>query len=69
MVETEIETIHTLKYSVEDIYIRGVQKKSKVRYELSDKLIPFLWGILRSTKNFKFLVRREVLPLESQRKF
>ena len=54
------------------IHIRGVQKNTKFIYELSDKIIPFLWGIIRSTENFKFLGGREVLPLDSkniQRKF
>ena len=46
--------------------IRGVQKNSKVIYELADKLIPILWGILRSTRNFNFIGGREVLPLYSQ---
>ena len=36
------------------MWIRGVQKNGKVRYKLADKLIPILWGIIRSTGNFKF---------------
>ena len=47
------------------IHIRGVQKNTKVRYKLADKLIPFLWGIIRSTENLKFLGGREVIPLDS----
>ena len=46
------------------LYIRVVQKNAKVRYKLADKLIPFLWGIIRSTENFKFLGGRDVLPLD-----
>ena len=33
------------------MWIRGVQKNAKVRYKLTDKLIPFLWGIIRSTQD------------------
>ena len=48
------------------MYIRGVKKTSKVRYELADKLIPFLWGIIRSTEMFKFLGGWEVLKKYSK---
>ena len=54
------------------MYSRGVQKNAKLIYELADKLIPFMWGILRSTTNVKFLCGQEVLPLDSkniERKF
>ena len=44
----------------------GGPENTKVRYELADTLIPFLWGILRSSQNFKFLGGQEVLALESQ---
>ena len=47
------------------VHIRRVQKNAIVRYELADKLISFLWGIIKSTENFKFLGGREVLPLFS----
>ena len=47
--------------------IRAIQKNAKLRYELADKLIPFLWGIIKSTYNFKFLDGREVLPLDSKK--
>ena len=45
---------------------RGVQKQLNFKTALAQKLIPFLWGILRSTNNFNFLGGREVLPLDSQ---
>ena len=43
-----------------------VQKNAKVRFKLADKLIPFLWGIIRSTENFKFLGGWGVLSLDSK---
>ena len=30
------------------VRIRGFQKNAKVRYELADNLIPFLWVMIRS---------------------
>ena len=45
---------------------RGVQNNAKVRFKLAEKLIPFLWGIIRSTENFKFLGGQEGLPLDSK---
>ena len=47
-------------------YILGRPKNAKVRYKLADKLITFLWVIIRSTENFKFLGGLEVLPLDSK---
>ena len=49
------------------IYIRGVQKQLNFKIELAQNLIPFLWGILSSTKNFNFLGGWEVLPLDSEK--
>ena len=47
------------------IHTRGVVRKNgKLIYELADKLIPFLWGIIRSTQNFKILGGLEVLSLD-----
>ena len=42
--------------SFNKVDIRVVQKTQKT----------FLWGIIRSTENFKFLVGQEVLPLDSK---
>ena len=43
---------------------RGVKKNSKVRYELADKLIPFLWGIIRRTENLSAPPRLEIYTKE-----
>ena len=46
--------------------VREVSKTPKFKYELAPNLIPFLWGIIRSTTNLKFLGGREVLTLDSK---